>query len=92
MSKILACQKTCSRYQWQVKLSSIITEYALQGVAMFPKWYDIRVEAMEHVLRLKFETDLHCRNVLLSTEDSYPFEQSTCAFWGCGSDGLGKNN
>lgn len=91
MSKILGCQRVCFKYEWQKRLSNIIIEYKNKGVKIYPNWDNVKMEAMMHVLRLKFSTDTHCRTVLLSTGNSYLFEQSTDPFWGCGSYGEGKN-
>lgn len=47
---------------------------------------------MELVLRLKFDQDPHCRQVLLSTRGHELVEHSrTDRFWADGGDGSGEN-
>ena len=65
------------------------------GVCPSPLWdadAQTKIEAMRHVLRLKFTTNEECRRVLLSTGNSRLVESSkTDSFWACGKDGKGEN-
>ncbi|KAH9830119.1 uncharacterized protein C8Q71DRAFT_727638 [Rhodofomes roseus] len=55
-------------------------------------WFDINVSVMDDVLEAKFAQHLSLRDTLLSTSDNELIEDSPVdSFWGCGQDGLGKN-
>jgi ribA/ribD-fused uncharacterized protein len=55
-------------------------------------WDNIKDGIMLTCLRLKFKYNTGCRNVLLSTGSKYLVENTTKdVYWGCGSDGNGKN-
>lgn len=55
-------------------------------------WDDIKVNVMYDVVKAKFTQHESLKEVLLSTGDAVLIEDSpTDYFWGCGSDGTGKN-
>jgi len=91
-SKILANQSINSRYHWQKQLSDTIHEYQKLGIKTRPDWEKAKVFVMRLVLRLKFQTDKHCKQVLLSTGDAQLVEDSPHDYyWGRGSKGNGTN-
>ncbi len=80
------------RYDWQRALIDRAKNYAARGVALDPRWNDVRIDVMEDVLRLKFFTDAHCRDVLLATGSATLVERTdTDRFWGDGRDRRGRN-
>ncbi|KAH9932363.1 uncharacterized protein B0H18DRAFT_987775 [Fomitopsis serialis] len=55
-------------------------------------WFDVNVRVMEDVLEAKFAQHFSLRDMLLQTGDSELIEDSPVdSFWGCGQDGLGRN-
>jgi len=54
---------------------------------------DIKIDIMRYVIYHKFDQNVECRNVLLSTGDVNLFEDSQYdSFWGIGKDKNGFNN
>lgn len=85
MSKILASLKPLHRYEWAKPLNQAIRQALLDGMTMDPKWEENKVQKMREVLRLKFDQDEHCRNVLLKTGNAILSEHtSRDKFWGDG--------
>lgn len=89
-SKMFANHEILKQYPWQRDMIPIIEKY--KDVKQRKDWYDVMDEVMLMVLRLKFEQDKHCRDVLLST-DGFLLEEFTSRddYWGTGKDGKGKN-
>lgn len=57
-----------------------------------PDWLQVRDAVMRKAVERKFEFNADIRAVLLSTGDALLIENSpTDSYWGCGSDGKGKN-
>jgi ribA/ribD-fused uncharacterized protein len=55
-------------------------------------WDDVKVNIMYEVVKAKFTQHEILRETLLSTGEATLVEDSpTDYFWGCGSDGTGKN-
>lgn len=55
-------------------------------------WDNIKINVMYEVVKAKFTQHEALREMLLSTGDAVLIEDSpTDYFWGCGSDGTGKN-
>jgi len=55
-------------------------------------WFDVNIRVMGDVLEAKFAQHLSLRDMLLKTGDSELIEDSSAdSFWGCGQDGLGRN-
>lgn len=91
-SKILACQEVSGGYAWRTALNPIIKKYIQLGVEPRQDWEFIRIDVMKKVLRLKFQTDQHCRNLLISTNQRPLAEHTTRDdYWGDGGDGTGEN-
>lgn len=84
MSKILANQEMGGKNEkWRLALQTKIQHYKSKGVSPCSEWENIKVDVMKQVLRLKFNSDLHCKKVLLSTgtnklEEASPYD----LFWG----------
>jgi len=92
ISKILANQKIAGGYKWRTNLNPLISQYISKGVAPRQDWDLVKVEVMRSVLRLKFRTDKHCRDILLSSENQTLVEKSSQdSFWGEGKNGKGSN-
>ena len=54
---------------------------------------DIKIDIMKYVIYHKFDQDVKCRNILLSTGNSNLFEDSQYdSFWGIGKDKNGFNH
>jgi ribA/ribD-fused uncharacterized protein len=93
-AKILASQQVAGGgYAWRTALNPVIELYRAKGVQVRPDWDTVKVNVMRKVLLVKFESDQHCRNVLLSTANRTLVEHtSTDKFWADGGgDGKGKN-
>lgn len=91
-AKILANQMICSKYNWQEELNNIIKKYQKIGVKIRKDWDNVKISVMRTVLELKFNKDLHCQQVLLSTGDAQLIENSPYdSFWGIGPNGVGSN-
>eukprot|EP00298_Acanthocystis_sp_HF-20_P011360 c19354_g1_i1.p1 GENE.c19354_g1_i1~~c19354_g1_i1.p1 ORF type:complete len:242 (-),score=78.97 c19354_g1_i1:19-744(-) len=92
MSKILANQDVSDkRYEWRRKLIEIIDKY-YDHVSIAPQWFDVNIDAMRHILRLKFTTDQKCKDLLINTGSNLLAENSPYDdFWGLGRDGDGEN-
>lgn len=55
-------------------------------------WEKVKDDVMRKAVRRKFETHKDIRDILLSTDNEEIVENSPIDFyWGCGSDGSGKN-
>jgi hypothetical protein len=55
-------------------------------------WEEIKDDIMYNALKLKFSQNFFIKNILLSTAEEELIEDSPVdSYWGCGSDGLGKN-
>jgi ribA/ribD-fused uncharacterized protein len=55
-------------------------------------WESVKDDIMRKVVLRKFETHEEIRNILLSTGDKILVEKTTGdMYWGCGTDGTGKN-
>lgn len=60
--------------------------------AMREDWDEVKNNIMKEVLLKKFETHPGIRKILLDTGNEELCENSsTDSYWGCGSDGKGKN-
>lgn len=89
-AKLFANKCKHSRYSWQDEIVRIVKEN--DDAIRDPDWETNCHDAMKQALTLKFNQDLHCRNVLLSTSGSSLVEHSaTDAFWADGGDGRGQN-
>ncbi len=54
---------------------------------------DIKIDIMRYVIYHKFDQDIKCRKILLSTNNKHLFEDSKYdSFWGIGPDKNGCNN
>ncbi len=92
MSKLIAGQTITNRFDWQRKLSEKISSYVKKGVKSRGDWDDVKVDKMLWVLRFKFNSDSHCRTILLSTGNKALKEASPYdVFWGIGRHETGKN-
>lgn len=55
-------------------------------------WEQVKDDIMRKAVLRKFQTHAEIREILLSTDDEEIVENSpTDYYWGCGSDGSGKN-
>lgn len=89
-SKILANQQRLGRFKWQQELCQVIDKY--QDLEPRQDWDDVCDEAMLTCLRLKFQNNVHCKKVLMSTGDSMLAEHTTRdIYWADGGDGTGQN-
>lgn len=76
-AKMLAnCTRT-DRFPWQKQLNTIIDTYERLGVCSNPRWNEISLDVMKNILLLKFDTDVHCRSVLLSTRGNNLVEHTS---------------
>lgn len=81
-----------TKYEWQKALSATVQRYVTRGVHLREDWEEVKVSIMEQVVRLKFQADRECRDVLLSTGEAALIERSdTDGFWGDGRDRRGRN-
>jgi len=65
---------------------------ATRTPAMRADWDAVKDDIMRKVVLHKFTTSESCRKVLLSTGNEELVEDSPVdSYWGCGSDGRGKN-
>lgn len=79
------------RYPWQNELCKIIKNHP--NVIQNPNWNQLKLSAMLFVLKLKFNQDLQCKEVLFQTGTLNLIENSTDEFWGSGkSKKSGQNN
>jgi len=54
---------------------------------------DVKIDIMKYIIYHKFDQDIKCRNVLLSTGTNHLFENSKYdSFWGIGDDKNGSNH
>lgn len=91
-AKLLAQQKCLNRYEWQVALGKLISEFRAKGAVHNPNWNVEKLDVMWEILQLKFEKDTHCRQKLLNTIGFQLVEHSkTDGYWGDGGDGSGEN-
>lgn len=59
---------------------------------MKKNWDNIKTEVMYEVLQAKFAQHSRLKKILMDTQDAILIEDSPVDyFWGCGSDGSGKN-
>ncbi len=57
-----------------------------------PDWESVKVDVMRRAIDAKFRQHDKLRALLLSTGDEELIEETdTDSFWGCGSDGKGRN-
>lgn len=57
-----------------------------------PDWEEVKDRIMREAVTAKFEQHADLRELLLSTEEEPIVEKTTGDYyWGCGSDGTGKN-
>jgi len=91
MAKILAKQKCGDTYKWRLDLNKTIKKYQELGAKPISNLDQRKIELMKRCLVLKFETDLHCKNILLSTGNKVLVEASPYdTFWGR-MHGKGRN-
>lgn len=91
-AKLLASQRASNRWGWMKPINDIIEQYRAKGVSLRSDWESVKVDVMRECLLLKFESDLHCREILLQTGEVELVEHSPVdRFWGGGGDGSGKN-
>jgi len=90
-AKVLGSQKTSFNYKWAQELKAIIKKYEAK---LDPNWDSIKDEVMLRALRAKFTQNSHCRELLLSTGDSYIVENSGSrdGYWGNGLKDLKDPN
>lgn len=63
-----------------------------KGAVIRSDWEQVKETIMLYCLRLKFTTDEHCREVLMSTGNRPLVEHSPWdRYWGDGGDGTGEN-
>lgn len=93
IAKILAGQKTGGGYAWRTALNPVIAKSKEDGVTLHKAWEENKVDVMLWILRLKFTTDAHCRQVLKSTGSAVLAEHTERdMFWGDGGKkGGGKS-
>ena len=92
-SFILGKQKIVSGLTWRTDMNEHIIDALNRGVKIKSNWEEIKVGVMMNILRLKFNQDLHCKKVLLSTDNLEIVENThRDSFWGNGgSKNNGKN-
>lgn len=57
-----------------------------------PDWELVKDEIMKKAILQKFQTNIAIRDILISTSTKEIIEETTDDYyWGCGSDGTGKN-
>jgi hypothetical protein len=57
-----------------------------------PDWEQVKDEIMKIAVLQKFQTNIEIREILISTATEEIIEETTDDYyWGCGSDGTGKN-
>lgn len=89
-AKRLAQKKRGGRYKWEIQLNEIIDGYPDSEIN--PRWDEIKIVVMKHVLKLKFEQSEKFRKKLMNTGNSIIIEKSPYDyFWGVGADGNGQN-
>lgn len=89
-AKILARQKCGGGYNWQKELRTVIEKY--KDIKPREDWEDVKADVMLLCLKLKFQQNLRCRKVLLSTGDCLLVEHtSNDEYWGDGGNGIGQN-
>lgn len=89
---ILANQKTGGGYPWRLKLNDDITKYLQFNVHIRPDWDVVKDMTMKEILRIKFNQDIHCKNILISTGDKHLIEHTTRdSYWGNGGNDTGLN-
>ncbi|KZT64793.1 DUF1768-domain-containing protein [Daedalea quercina L-15889] len=55
-------------------------------------WFDVNIRVMDNILEAKFTQHFSLRDMLLGTGTQQLIEDSPVdSFWGCGQDGLGRN-
>lgn len=91
-ARVLAMLKTGGGYKWRTDLNEPIRTALAKGVKMNPDWENQKADCMRMVLRIKFNQDSHCAQVLLATKDCPLVEDSPFdAFWGIGKNKNGLN-
>jgi ribA/ribD-fused uncharacterized protein len=89
-AKCLANKVCGNTYQWQKDLRTTMKQF--DDVHIVHNWSDIIEDMMLLCLKLKYSSDPHCRNVLLSTGKKQLVEHThRDKYWADGGDGSGKN-
>jgi ribA/ribD-fused uncharacterized protein len=88
--------ETAPDYTEKIRLSPSPMVAARLGrsrkVPIRPDWEEVKDHVMFRAVLCKFHTHPEIREILLSTGDAEIIEQTTNDYyWGCGSDGTGKN-
>jgi ribA/ribD-fused uncharacterized protein len=90
MAKLIAGQKP-KNAPWARSINQTITKYK-NLVKMRPDWDNVKEDLMYQVLQLKFQSNEHCKQVLLSTSPKLIAENSPYDYiWGLGKTGKGQN-
>jgi ribA/ribD-fused uncharacterized protein len=89
-SKLLGHQTVRSGYQ--SRMNDNITLYKDKAIRR-SDFDDIKIDIMKYVIYHKFDQNIECRNILLSTENKNLYEDSQYdSFWGIGKDKTGTNH
>ncbi len=63
-----------------------------RSLPLRPDWDEVKDDIMRKAVLCKFETHADIRDILLGTGDELLIENTTSDYyWGCGTDGTGKN-
>eukprot|EP01120_Amphizonella_sp_Union-15-10_P007738 TRINITY_DN2649_c0_g2_i1.p1 TRINITY_DN2649_c0_g2~~TRINITY_DN2649_c0_g2_i1.p1 ORF type:complete len:246 (+),score=41.09 TRINITY_DN2649_c0_g2_i1:75-812(+) len=91
-AKILSNEEIGGGYPWRSQLNKIITRYQARGIKVREDWDVVVDDMMLLALRLKFNTDSRCRDVLLRTGSAALAEHTDRdVYWADGGDGSGLN-
>jgi len=85
-----------TEYEEEIRLAATAMEAAKFGrdrnKPLRKDWEQVKYNIMKEAVLAKFRTHDDIREILLSTGDSEIIEKTTDDYyWGCGSDGTGKN-